>query len=112
MEQLWQLPDDATLSVREVHERLSADRQIAYTTVMTVLDRLARKDLVVRNRAGKAYLYRAASTRASLTADLMRDTLDDFAEHDRSTVLVAFVEDASAEDVAALRRALDELAGS
>jgi len=39
----------------------------------------------------------------------MRETLADFGEHDRRTALAAFVEDASAEDVAALRLALAEL---
>ena len=39
----------------------------------------------------------------------MRETLDDFSEQERSTALVAFVEDASREDLAALRRALAAL---
>ncbi|MEO9325243.1 BlaI/MecI/CopY family transcriptional regulator [Nocardioides sp. C4-1] len=109
MEQLWSAADGAALTVREVHAALSESRDIAYTTVMTVMDRLARKDLVVQAKDGRAYRYRARESRAALTAGLMRDTLDDFAEHDRSTALVAFVEEASADDVAALRRALADL---
>lgn len=109
MERLWASPDGAAMTVREVHAALAAERDLAYTTVMTVMDRLARKDLVEQERDGRAYRYRARATRAALTAELMRDTLDDFAEHDRGTALVAFVEDASPEDVAALRRALADL---
>lgn len=109
MERLWAAPDEAALTVREVHAALAAEREIAYTTVMTVLDRLARKELVSQERDGRAYRYRALASRAALTAGLMRDTLDDFAEHDRGTALVAFVADASAEDVAALRQALADL---
>ena len=109
MEQLWAVPDDRALTVREVHAALAESRDIAYTTVMTVMDRLARKDLVVQERDGRAYRYRARATRAAMTATLMRETLDDFSEDDRSTALVAFVEDARAEDLAALRQALADL---
>jgi BlaI family transcriptional regulator, penicillinase repressor len=112
MEQLWNAPADREhhgLTVREVHAALSADREIAYTTVMTVMDRLARKELVSQQKDGRAYRYRARTSRAAMTAELMRETLADFDAHDRRTALAAFVEDASAEDIAALRRALDQL---
>jgi predicted transcriptional regulator len=76
---------------------------------MTVMDRLAKKSLVDQEREGRAYRYRARASRAELTAELMRETLVDFGEQDRGSALVAFVADASPDDVAALRRALDEL---
>jgi len=107
MDRLWSVDDWAT--VREVHDALAADRDLAYTTVMTVLDRLARKDLVARERDGRAYRYRARASRGEMTAELLRETLDDFAEHDRRSALVAFVGDAPADDLAALREALAEL---
>ncbi len=112
MEQLWAAPTDPGhqgLTVREVHAALATGRDIAYTTVMTVMDRLARKELVSQEKDGRAYRYRARASRAAMTAELMRETLADFGEHDRRTALAAFVEDASAEDVAALRLALAEL---
>ena len=108
-DRLWAAPEGEARTVREVHAELAADRDIAYTTVMTVMDRLARKELVHQERAGRAYRYRARASRASLTAELMRETLDDFSEKERATALVAFVEDASREDLAALRRALAAL---
>ncbi|GAA4698893.1 BlaI/MecI/CopY family transcriptional regulator [Nocardioides nanhaiensis] len=108
MERLW-TAGEASLTVREVHAGLAQEREIAYTTVMTVMDRLARKGLVLQEREGRAYGYRARGSRAEMTAELMRETLDDFADHDRGTALVAFVDAASPEDVAALRRALAEL---
>jgi predicted transcriptional regulator len=112
MEQLWAAPADPDhegLTVREVHAALAEDRDIAYTTVMTVMDRLARKELVVQERDGRAYRYRARASRAEMTADLMRETLADFDAHDRRSALAAFVDTASADDVAALRAALDQL---
>ena len=108
MDVLWD-SEGRPLTVREVHETLNRQRPLAYTTVMTVMDRLARKELATQERDGRAYRYHAAATRAELTADLMRETLDDFSSHDRSQALVAFVDDASPDDLAALRRALAAL---
>lgn len=109
MDVLWALPVEGSITVREVHARLAEERDLAYTTVMTVMDRLARKGLVSQERAGRAYRYSAHATRAELTAELMHDTLEDFAEADRGSALVAFVSDASPADIDTLRRALAEL---
>jgi len=104
MDRVWDTPD--AVSVREVHAGL-AERDLAYTTVMTVLDRLAKKGLVLREREGRAWLYRAANTREELAAELM-DTALGTAE-DRSAALVAFVDRVSPDEAAALRAALDRL---
>jgi predicted transcriptional regulator len=50
-------------SVRDVHRALGTKRDLAYTTVLTVLDRLHDKRLVVRQREGKAFLYEPRLTR-------------------------------------------------
>ena len=62
-----------------------------------------------RNPNRSANRYRARATRAELTAELMHETLGDFGERDRGSALVAFVADASPDEVEALRRALDAL---
>lgn len=71
MEHLWassaEHPDGAT--VREVLERFEGQREIAYTTVMTVLDRLAKKKVVERVLVGRAWFYQPAVTRADLVAE-------------------------------------------
>ena len=95
-------------SGREVHDRL-VGRDLAYTTVMTVLDRLVAKDVVVRERDGRAFRYAPRLTRAAMTAELMRDALE-VTGADRDQALISFVGEASAEDLAALRRALADLA--
>ncbi len=111
LEALWDLDgadrERPGASGREVHERL-AGRDLAYTTVMTVLDRLARKDVVVRERDGRAFRYAPRLSRAAMTAELMREALAS-TRADREQALVSFVGEASAEDLAALRRALDDL---
>jgi predicted transcriptional regulator len=105
MEQLWAA--EGALTVREVHEQLSRTRELAYTTVMTVLDRLAKKKLTERERDGKAWRYKAAAPREELAADLMRDALD--RAGDRREALVRFVGQVTDEEAALLRDALSRL---
>ena len=52
---LWPLGE---ATVRQIRDELAAVRPRAYTTIMTIMDRLAHKGIVTRRRAGKAYLYR------------------------------------------------------
>jgi predicted transcriptional regulator len=102
MTQLWTA--SSPLTVRDVHDGL--ERELAYTTVMTVLGRLAKKGLVRQERDGKAYRYAAASTREQMAASLMVDALGDVGE-DPTAALVAFVDRVGPEGAAALRAALD-----
>src|SRR4030095_9578911 len=51
---LWVLGEG---NVREVREYLLAERNLAYTTVMTVLDRLVRRGGVQRRKAGRSFIY-------------------------------------------------------
>jgi predicted transcriptional regulator len=73
MARLWDAGEP--LTVRQVHERLDPDRGLAYTTVMTVLDRLAKKGVVTQQKADRAYRYTATQTREEMTAALMLDAL-------------------------------------
>ena len=63
MNVLWTAED---LAVRDVQARLG--RPIAYTTVMTTLDRLYKKGVLVRRASGRAFRYSAALTRPELQA--------------------------------------------
>jgi predicted transcriptional regulator len=107
MDHLWaDASGERWFTVREVHEELAREREIAYTTVMTVLQRLAKKRLALEAREGRAYLYRATSSRAAVTADLMREALEGAGQADRAAVLNRFVDDAAPAELAVLRRAL------
>jgi predicted transcriptional regulator len=102
MEVVWAAP--APLSVREVLSRL-AERRPAYTTVMTVLDRLAGKGVVTRELSGKAWRYSATWSREEFTARLMLDVLEQ--TDGRDAALVHFARSVSAEEARILRAALD-----
>lgn len=105
MNQLWAA--DGPLSVREVMASLP-NQELAYTTVMTVLERLGRKQLVTRTRSGRAFLYSPAHAREELTSELMNAVLDG-AGSDRTAALVHFTEGVSPEEAAAMRAILDRI---
>ncbi|HEY8457014.1 MAG TPA: BlaI/MecI/CopY family transcriptional regulator [Actinopolymorphaceae bacterium] len=108
MEQIWSA--SKPISVREVHENLARNRDIAYTTVMTVLDRLAKKSVVRRIRDGRAYRYEAVATKDQMVADLMHEALADAGgKAGRQAALVRFVDQVSPEEAKALREALEKL---
>lgn len=90
MDILWARSEP--LSVRDVHELLSAERDLAYTTVMTVLDRLAKKRLVLRNLDGRAWLYRPAKSRAAEVASEVLELLNRLSAQEQSEVLASVTE--------------------
>lgn len=81
MEILWER-NPAT--VREVREVLAEERELAYTTVMTVMSRLADKGLLSRKKEGRAYVYWPDKSRteleSSLAGQVVRALLEDFGE--------------------------------
>ncbi|TCB99983.1 BlaI/MecI/CopY family transcriptional regulator [Micromonospora zingiberis] len=91
------------VTVREVADAL-AGRELAYTTVMTVLDRLAGKGMVQRERAGRAWRYRAAASREAHIAQLMLDALD--LGGSRDAALVRFARSVTGTEADVLRAAL------
>ena len=71
MELLWTATEP--MSVADVHATLTQERELAYTTVMTVLDRLAKKDLVDRELVNRAWQYTPRSSQAEvISRDIMR----------------------------------------
>lgn len=84
MDVLWRR--STPTSVRDVHAELRQGRTIAYTTVMTVLDRLAKKRVVIRQLDGRAWLYRPARSRVDLYAGAIGDMLGDLDAADRRAV--------------------------
>lgn len=87
-------------TVRDVHEAISKRRPLAYTTIMTVMSRLAEKGVLRRKLADGAYLYRPARPRAEFEADaatrLLKDALDSYGP----TAIASFVDLLAREDPA------------
>jgi predicted transcriptional regulator len=93
------------MTVRDVHEALLGDRKIAYTTVLTTLQRMARKGLLRQERAERAHRYTAVATRGEMFAELLNDALG-VVDGDPA-VYARFVGALDSEERAALREALD-----
>jgi predicted transcriptional regulator len=104
MDVLWESAEPMT--VRQVSVCL-IDRDLAHTTVMTVLDRLAKKGFVRRERAGRAWRYRPAESREAYVAELMLTALDETG--DRQAALTRFARSVSGREADVLREALAAL---
>ncbi len=74
----------AAVTVREVMDALGAGRDLAYTTVMTVMSRLADQSILSRERVGKTYVYRPACSRdefrAGIAGTIVNDLIVDFGD--------------------------------
>ena len=90
---LWRAGEP--LTVAEVQELLARDRDLAYTTVMTVLDRLAKKGLARRERRGRAWCYEPADPQSVVLAREMADLLRDVPAEVRDEALRLLVESLS-----------------
>jgi predicted transcriptional regulator len=75
MDTVWQ---GGAFAVRDVQQRL--ERPVAYTTVMTTLDRLYKKGLVQRVREGRAFVYAAAVQRHELETTMTTGLLNGMLE--------------------------------
>ena len=106
---LWERADPQ--SVRDLQPAFEG---VAYTTLMTTLDRLHRKGVLLREKVGRAFVYRTRCTPDALRSDLAGQALlDVFGEraHQLKPILSFFVETVSREDresLAALEQLIEE----
>lgn len=63
-------------TVRAVYETLRQRRQIAYTTVMTVMNNLVKKNLLSQDRSGVAYVYRPAVPGSVVAQTVLESVVD------------------------------------
>lgn len=104
MQVLW--AGEAPMTARQVAEALS-DRDLAYTTILTVLTRLEQKGVLQRTPAGRAHAYAPRGSRAEHTAVLMQQALGQ--ADDREAALQRFARSVSPDEAEALRRALADM---
>ncbi len=91
MKALWQLGKG---SVAEVRAELSArGQELAYTTVMTLLGRLAGKGALVVDREREPFVYRPAHRRESVLRDRLRAFVRDVFDGQADSLVLRLVED-------------------
>lgn len=100
---LWD--SEVPMPVRGVIDALSWPKPLAYTTVMTVLDNLHRKEYVERTMHGRAYQYRPALSRGEAAADAIRQVLNEAV--DPEAVLLHFASTVTDDESRVLRSGLN-----
>jgi predicted transcriptional regulator len=108
MKVVWRL-EKAT--VRDVYEALRARREIAYTTVMTMMKILEEKGYLKKARVERAYEYRPAKPRQQVVGAMVRDFLDRVFDGAAAPLLVHLAKDKrlSKEDKDLIRRLAEEI---
>lgn len=110
METVWDLGDT---TVRDVYEALADRRDLAYTTVMTTMARLASKGLLERDTSGLAHRYHPVITREEYAETTVTSVVDWLVERFPEPAMSYFVkvmaddEEPAADD--GLRARIDEL---
>jgi predicted transcriptional regulator len=75
LQSLWSIGEGSVAAVREA---VAPRKQLAYTTVMTLLDRLARKGTVTRRKSGRAFIYQAAVSCDTMRRAALREFVGTF----------------------------------
>lgn len=105
MKVVWTHP---ACTVREVLDQLPAPRRVAYTTVMTVMNRLVAQRILRRTLGtGGAFTYTAVVSREAFVAEATQATIDQMVRQYGDAALVQFMaalDDIPAEKLAKLKR--------
>jgi predicted transcriptional regulator len=98
-------------TVRDVHDRIRADRRVAYTTVMTVMKNLADKGYLAYERDGQSYVYTAKRRPAEVQGSVLSGILSKVFGGDPASLVQALVDsdDVTDADRQRLRAIVDGL---
>lgn len=107
MSALWRI-DHGT--VEQVRTALPPRYRSAYTTVQTVLNRLASRGMLVRKKVGNAIVYKPAFSEAEYISRAVEQALATASVEARSAVLARLIGDLSDDSVEELRKRADEIA--
>jgi predicted transcriptional regulator len=102
---LWTMGEG---NVKDVRRALAAHRNLAYTTVMTVLDRLARKGGVARRKVGRSFVYAPVLRRENLRRLAIQDLVDRFFDGSEDA-LMAYLRNGHSSPV--VRESMDDEVG-
>jgi BlaI family transcriptional regulator, penicillinase repressor len=108
MEVVW---DQGEVTVRDVHRTLNNDREIAYTTVMTTLGRLADKGMLQRVEEQPAHRFSALLTREQYASSTVKSVVDWLVNHFPDPAVSYFIDRVEKEDeevIDRLREAIEQ----
>ena len=108
---VWQKKE---ATVQDVKDALEPNRKLAYTTVMTVMSRLAEKGMLNRRKEGRAYIYSPADSQERVAGSLLRSLIQRFYNGATASAIAHLLEteddvdEAELEDLEELLRAKRE----
>lgn len=107
---LWQT---GPATVRQVHEVLAERKGAGYTTVLKLMQIMAEKGLVEREESGRAHIYRPVLRKEDTQGQLLDDLLERVFGGSAAQLVVRALSErrASKEELAEIRRMLDEVEG-
>ncbi len=89
MEVLWNRGES---SVKEILDAFSSDRDISYSTVITVTNRMAKKGLLKKRKVGKAYFYKPTYDREQFYELISKKVVEGVSEFSFQSAMVHFVD--------------------
>lgn len=102
LEHVWSLRE---ATVHDVVAQMN--RPLAYTTIMTTLDRLYRKGLLLRLKRGRAFVYAAAHSKQDLQREIARELVNEISAdpmHSKNFLLSFLIESVDPEDAEVLAK--------
>jgi predicted transcriptional regulator len=108
MKVVWKLE---TATVRDIYEDLRARRDIAYTTVLTMMKILEQKGYVTKTKADRAFVYRPVQARQQVIGGMVREFVDRVFDGASRSALLHLVKQTKLSDKErkALLRAIEEV---
>ncbi len=103
----WKL---GTATVKDVFEELYPDKRLAYTTIMTVMSRLANKGILKQDRSGTAYIYTPNVSQLEMANTMINHVIDKVLGGDIRPALALLLEKSGIEgsDIEGLKKAIAE----
>jgi predicted transcriptional regulator len=100
-------------TVRDVHERLNAEKPTGYTTVLKLMQIMSEKELVRRDEKQRAHIYHAAVRKEQTQTDMVRDLVDKVFGGSATRLVMHALSSrkSSAAELAEIRKTLDEMEG-
>ncbi len=108
MDVLW---EKGEVTGREVFEETGQERALAFTTILTVMDRLLKKGLIKRMKRGRLYVYRASMSRDEFVRQVSQEVLQGILDISASSAATSFVDilyKTSPEEIERLSKLIEE----
>jgi predicted transcriptional regulator len=91
MEIIWNF-QEINFTVTDVHQAISKNRNLAYTTIMTTVTRLYTKGLLTRSKEGRKYIYMPVHTRQEYIVQLTKEVIQQLPPIGQQTAVSMLIE--------------------